>query len=62
METTHDVHINAKFPDDEPDLTMTDEGKYREILDYLKELSSRKPSIGYYDQIPSQRTDTFDNI
>jgi len=50
METSHGVYINGKFPDDIPDPTMTPERKYREILDYLKELSARIPEIGYYDE------------
>jgi hypothetical protein len=55
MEMSHGVYINGKFPEhsdyyEPPDPTMTPEKKYREILDYLKELSTRIPEIGYYDE------------
>lgn len=50
MDTSHGVYINGKFPNDIPDPTMTPERKYREILEYLKELSARIPEIGYYDE------------
>lgn len=50
METSHGVYINTPFPDDIPDPTMTPERKYSEILDYLKELSTGIPEIGYHDE------------